>query len=60
MTALFLFKEETLNRDKNRNMRRRFQAHRAWPPGHLANLARIRHQAMHAPNRGALDRNGSG
>ncbi|MFY9139068.1 hypothetical protein [Zwartia sp.] len=40
-------------------MLRRFQAHRAWPPGHLANMARIRHQAMHAPNRGALDRNGS-
>jgi len=40
-------------------MTRRFQTHGAWPPGHLANPARIRHSAMHAPNRGALDRNGS-
>ena len=39
-------------------MTRRFQTHGAWPPGHLANPARIRHQALHAPNRGALDRNG--
>jgi hypothetical protein len=52
-------KRETLNRDRFCNMTRRFQTHGAWPPGHLANPARIRHSAMHAPNRGALDRNGS-
>ncbi|NDY82784.1 hypothetical protein G3I67_06010 [Orrella sp. NBD-18] len=39
-------------------MTRRFQTHGVWPLGHLANPARIRHQALHAPNRGALDRNG--
>lgn len=39
-------------------MTRRFQAHGAWPPGHIANPTRIRLQALHAPNRGALDRNG--
>gem|GEM_PF-1190735 len=47
-----------LNRNKYSHTVRRFVTHGATPPGRIADLARIRHQAMHAPNRGALDRNG--
>jgi hypothetical protein len=47
-----------LNRNTFNNTIRRFETHGASLPGHIADLSRIRRQAMQAPNRGALDRNG--
>ena len=47
-----------LNRNIFSNIIRRFETHGASPPKHIADQLRIRHQAMHAPIRDALDRNG--
>jgi len=47
-----------LNRNTFNNTTRRFETHGASLPEHIADLPRIRRQAMQAPIRGALDRNG--